>query len=210
MFRPVVSLFALLSVSALLVGCASDAAGTGPTASPSTTAAPSPTPAPADQIALITLDGASVDGGSLIDYDDSDAIIAAFTELLGASPAEAPVEGPYGAVYDGYEWDSVRAVVQDTWTDVTVTADAPGVTFTTEEGIGIGSTRAEAIAAGAEDGWDEDGDGVADHLNLGTREVPGTQSLVNPGEVGVEYILLTVEDDVVTVIRNGGNDFSDI
>jgi hypothetical protein len=40
--------------------------------------------------------------------------------------------------------------------------------------------------------------------------VPGTTSLSNPGAVGIEYVLLIVEDDVVVQIQVPANDFSDL
>ncbi len=64
--------------------------------------------------------------------------------------------------------------------------------------------------AGAVDGWDEDGDGVADYLSIGVREVSGTSSLVKPGEVGVEYVDLKMTGDIVSRLSTGGNDYSDI
>lgn len=185
---------------------ASPSATTSPIASPSET----PTPTPTDRVVVISVDGLSVDGTRAISYTDAEGAVAALTDVFGSAPVEGPVEGPYGGVYSGFDWEGTKATVRETRIDLVVSADATGVTFRTPEGIGIGSTRAEAMAAGAEAGWDEDGDGVADYLGLGMREVPGTSSLVHPGEVGVEFIDLQITDDVVTRLSTGGNDFSDI
>ncbi|MGH3691491.1 MAG: hypothetical protein ACRDT7_15175 [Microbacterium sp.] len=195
-----------------LTACApantSGSATPSPTSSPA--ASPSPTPTPADRVVEISVDGLSIDAGAVIAYDDADGAVAALSDAFGSAPTEGPVEGPYGAVYSGFDWEGTKATVRETRIDLVVSANAPGVIVRTPEGIGIGSTRAEAMAAGAVDGWDEDGDGVADYLSIGVREVPGTSSLVNPGEVGVEYIDLKIIDDVVTRLSSGGNDFSDI
>lgn len=208
----------LLSTTAVAVGLSlaactpanePDGAAT-PSTSSSPLPTPSATPTPTDRIVEISVDGLSIDGGPVIGYDASDEAIAALTDAFGSAPTEGPVEGPYGSVYDGFDWEGTKATVRETRVDLVVSEDASGVIFRTPEGIGIGSTRAETMAAGAEDGWDEDGDGIADYLSIGMREVPGTSSLVHPGEVGVEYIDLKITDDVVTRLSSGGNDFSDI
>lgn len=208
-----------VSVSAALLGfsltaCApaggSDGSATPTSSSPSSSPTVSPSPTPADRIIDISVDGLAIDGGPVIGYDDADGAVAALTDAFGSAPTEGPVEGPYGAVYSGFDWEGTKATVRETRIDLVVTADAPGVIFQTPEGIGIGSTRADAMAAGAVDGWDEDGDGIADYLSIGMREVPGTSSLVNPGQVGVEFIDLKMTGDVVTRLSSGANDFSDI
>lgn len=181
-----------------------------PTPSPSSSPVASPSATPADRVVEISVDGFSIDDGPVLTYDDADSAVAALTDVFGSAPTEAPVEGPYGAVYDGYEWPGTKATAGDTRIDLVVSADAPGVIIRTPQGIGIGSTRAEAMAAGAVDGWDADGDGIADYLSIDVREEPGTTSLVNPGEVGVVYIDLQITDDVVSRLSTGGNDFADI
>lgn len=196
-----------------LTACApesTEGGGPVPSPSPSPSIIASPPATPADRVVEISVDGLSIDDGPVLAYDDADGALAALTDAFGAAPTEAPVEGPYGAVYAGYDWPGTKATVRDTRIDLVVSADAPGVIVRTPEGIGIGSTRAEAMAAGAVDGWDEDGDGVADYLSIGVQEVPGTSSLVNPGEVGVEYVDLTMTGDIVSRLSTGGNDFSDI
>ncbi|GAA1226363.1 hypothetical protein F6W70_17020 [Microbacterium maritypicum] len=209
------SRLALASAAAALLGfsltaCAPASTDSTATPSPSSSPVASPSATPADRVVEISVDGLSIDDGPVLAYDDPDGAVAALTAAFGAAPTEAPVEGPYGSVYAGYDWQGTKATVRETRIDLVVSADAPGVIVRTPEGIGIGSTRAEAMAAGAVDGWDEDGDGVADYLSIGVREVPGTSSLVNPGEVGVEYIDLKVTGDVVSRLSTGGNDFSDI
>ncbi|WEK61457.1 MAG: hypothetical protein P0Y60_01460 [Candidatus Microbacterium colombiense] len=205
----------LLSATVAVIGLslAACSPANGPAATPSSSSplpSPSATPTPSDRTVEVSVEGLAIDGGAVIGYADSDAAIAALTDAFGSAPTEGSVEGPYGSVYAGFDWDGTKATVGETRFDVVVSADAPGVTFLTPEGLGIGSTRADAVAAGAEDEWDEDGDGTADYLKIGMREVPDTVSLVHPGEVGVEYITLQITDDVITRISSGGNDFSDI
>ncbi|MFK0239545.1 hypothetical protein ACIQTX_01705 [Microbacterium sp. NPDC090281] len=209
----------LASTAAVLLGfsltaCAPASTDGSATPSPSPTSSPAPspsvTPTPEVHIIQISVDGLSIDDGPVITYREPDGAVAALTDAFGSAPTEGPVEGPYGSVYAGFDWEGTKATVQETYFYLSVSADAPGVTFRTPEGIGIGSTRAEAVAAGAVDGWDEDSDGVADYLSIGMREVPGTESLEHPGEVGVEYINLKITDDTVTRLSSGGNDFADI
>ncbi|WP_282847706.1 hypothetical protein [Microbacterium oxydans] len=203
---------ALLGLSLTACAPASTDGSVTPSPSPSPSSSPvtSPSATPADRVVVISVDGLSVDDGAVIAYDDPDGAVAALTDVFGSAPEEAPVEGPYDSVFTGFEWDGTNAIDYGTWIDVAVSADASGVIFRTPEGVGIGATRADALAAGAVDGWDEDGDGVADYLSIGVREVPGTSSLANPGQPGVEYISLKIVDDVVTRLSSGGNDYSDI
>jgi ABC-type amino acid transport substrate-binding protein len=208
----------LASAAAALLGfsltaCTPASAPNGSTKPSPTTSpvdSPSATPTPEVRVVQISVDGVSVDGAPAVAYRDTDGMIAALTDVFGAAPTEGTVDGPYSVVYSGFDWDGAKATADETSVWVEISADAPGVTFRTPEGIGIGSTRAEAMAAGAEDEWDEDGDGIADYLMIGMREVPNTVSLTHPGEVGVEYITLKITDDTVTRLNSGGNDFSDI
>lgn len=200
-----------LSLAACAATSVPDASATpSPVAPPSATPTPTPIPTPTDRVVVISVDGLSVDGAPTISYTDSNGAVAALTDAFGSAPVEGPVEGAYGSVYAGFDWEGTKATIRETRIDLVVSADATGVTFRTPEGIGLGSTRAEAEAAGAQAGFDEDGDGIPDHLGIGMREVPGTSSLVHPGEVGVEYIDLRITDDVVTRLTSGANDFSDL
>ncbi|MDH5132968.1 MULTISPECIES: hypothetical protein [unclassified Microbacterium] len=178
----------------------------GASSTPETSVAPEP----ADQTVVISVDGIAVNGGPLVPFDKRELVIDALADAMSVAPEEEPLEGPYGGEYTAYVWDGLRATDDDSRIVVSVTADAPSVSFTTPEGVGLGASRAEALSAGAEDEWDEDGDGIADYLKIGMREVSGTRSLVHPGQVGVEYVLLVLTEDVVTGIQSGANDYSDI
>ncbi|MHC9045474.1 hypothetical protein ACYX8G_12870 [Microbacterium saperdae] len=209
---------ALLSATAAMIGLSlaacTPASNPDGAASPSPTVSrtpsPTPTPTPTDRIIEVSVDGLSIDGGAAITYRDPDGAVALLTDAYGSAPEEGTVDAPYGGVNSRFDWGGAWLIVDQDLLWVQISADAPGAMFRTPEGIGIGSTRAEAMAAGAADVWDEDGDGVADYLSIGMREVPDTQSLVHPGEVGVEYIELQITGDVVTGLRGVGNDFTDI
>ncbi len=209
------ALASLTGFALLLTGCSApgspDAAGSSAPSTPSASApasSPSPSPTPETHTIEISVDGVSVDGGDVAPYDDADAVVQALTDALGA-PTETTVDAPYGGSYPAYDWEGLRATDRESRIDLRATANQATASFITVEGVGIGSTRAEAMAAGAEDEWDDDGDGIADYLKVGMREVPGTTSLVT-GQVGMEYVSLTITDDVVTAIMSGANDFSDL
>ncbi|HWL79097.1 hypothetical protein [Microbacterium sp.] len=148
-----------------------------------------------------------------ISLDDGPGILAALEEITGHAPPAVELDGWYDRGLVEYEWPEVRVLMSvEDQSQVWITVSAPeidGVPFRTAEGIAVGSTRADAVAAGAVDLWDEDQDGIADHLQLGRHEVPGTTSLVT-GEIGILFVELAVEDDVVSRISAPMNDFSDI
>jgi hypothetical protein len=179
------------------------------------TASTSPQPTPADEVVLsmetfvYTRDGVT----ETISLDDGARILAALEEITGHVPTPVELDEWHSRGLVEYEWPHVRVLMSaEDQSRVWITVSAPeidGVPFRTVEGIAVGSTRADAVAAGASDLWDEDGDGIADHLQLGRHEVPGTTSLVT-GEVGILFVELAVEDDVVSRISAPMNDFSDI
>ncbi len=157
----------------------------------------------------VSVDGISIDGGTLLSTREPEETLAALEQLLGARPEPEQPDPAYDIVF--YDWGPVSAsVVSGTSISLTFADTATGLTVVLANGIGLGSTREEAMAAGAEAGWDEDGDGIADYLSIEHREVPGTVSLARPGEEGVEYIQLKITDDVVGELSNGANDFSDL
>lgn len=207
----------------LLAACTPDASESTTSASPPSSASsppslsptPSPTAAPAPDALVLTLDGVSrvSRDGSVLDsigFADGLATVEFMTAQLGADPAVTRDTNGYPFTF--YEWESVRMNVIDSgsasiWFEA---ATANGLDLETLEGIAVGATVQQALAAGAVDGgFDFDADGASDFLELGTREAPGTSSLENPGQTGVEYIVLAVENGVVTSIQPG-NDYSDI
>lgn len=211
----------LAAAGLVLSGCS-----TSPTAAPSPTASSpalspeasaSPTPTAEPERLVITLDALTyVDGPTSEAYpiEEGAAVVDLLDELTGTTAVGEQFDGPYGS--EGgvrYEWAGVTVAVftYDGAASVTVDAATIGdVPISTSEGIAVGSTREAALAAGAFDDWDADGDGIADVLGIQPVEVPDAESLTRPGTPGIRYIALELTDDVVTAIRWPSNDFSDI
>jgi hypothetical protein len=202
----------------LLTACSTAAA---PSATPVKEAAePSPasatpTPTPAAELVL-SLDGVSFGADEVVSYDDGAGILALFEEISGVMPEGAEVDGYPEGQDPGltrYDWGEARISVSDEGQAMSVSLTAPelnGVPARTTEGVSVGSTRADVVNAGGWEFGDEDQDGVADLFGLGSREVPGTQSLSRPDAVGIEYFVVDLEGDTVAQIIGPSNDFSDI
>lgn len=150
-------------------------------------------------------------------FTDGPGLLALFSELSGSTPQGT--RDPAGATYDFqqtyYDWDGVRLTVPDDGgrSSLAITArELNGVTLRTTGGIHVGMTRAEALAAGAVafTTYDGDGDGLPDTLQIDTRPAPGTTSLVTPGTVGSDFVLILMTGDMVTSIQSGGNDYTDL
>ena len=176
-----------------------------PTVSPTADAV-----APAsDAVLIVSLDSASIAAGSTLEYSLN--AVEAWTAALGAAPTQSAVEGPYGGTLEltALEWPGFTLTVPNDGSTraASVRVSTPTVSghpIVTTGGIGVGSTRAEAVAAGATEGFD------STELRLDTRDAPGTQSLQRPGEVGREYVMLVLDGDSVTQLILPANDFSDI
>jgi hypothetical protein len=160
---------------------------------------------------VISLDAVSAeytDHVDSIDYGDA-AGARALIESIAGSPAvnDVPQKG-----FTDYEWDGVRLTTNQAGQfRIIVSASSIGaVPVQTAEGITVGSSRDESVTAGAEDGYDGNGDGVADSLRLGAREVPGTVALGSTESVGVEYVELRMDGDAVTQLVSPANDYSDV
>lgn len=210
----------------LLSGCASPAdpttapSGTAGTAAPATTT-PGPTPTPRDEL-IVGIEGVTYKHEGVADEflfegaGEAEELLSTVEELTGTPRAGETIEGPYGGYWGtSYTWDGLKVIVTGEHADsMSVAITAPtigGVSIVTEDGdLAVGSTREDAIAAGAREGWDAHSDGIADWFDIGKLEVPGTNSLVNPGEVGIMFVLLGLTGDTVTEIQSPGNDFSDI
>lgn len=211
-------------VGLALTGCAPAASPAGASATPTGSPAeaspspiPTPSPTPADELVLTLDDITYVHGGGseVIPYSDGASVLSLFAGLTGVTPEGEKVEGQFAWVdpdHRSYTWSEVSLGVSGTGeAGIRVTAETvAGVPIRTEQGISVGSTRADVLAAGALEEYDDDNDGVADVLALGAREVPGTQSLSRPGSVGIEYITVLMDGDQVESIISNGNDFSDI
>ncbi len=214
----------ILSVTVLagtvLAACAGPAPATTPTSSATSaqtpTAEPSETAAPDAAVGLVlSLDGVTVsmaDGSESIDLSQGDAMIALLTDVAGAEPTIErlpPWEG-MDLRLTRYSWDGLWLTQHDDGAVMGLSATGPtlnGVPVTTAEGIGVGASKADLLAAGA---WSQSQDGSEELFGLGSREVPGTNSLARPGSVGIEYMLVIVEGDQVVQLRAPANDYADI
>ncbi|MCM3503343.1 hypothetical protein M3667_15840 [Microbacterium sp. P26] len=156
----------------------------------------------------LSLDSASLSDGPTLEYSLS--AVDAWTAALGSAPSTSPAEGPPG--YDlqmtVVEWPGLKMTVPNdgsaTGRLFVSSPTVAGHPVVTAEGLSVGSTRAEGVAAGAVDGFD------STELRLGFRDVPGTQSLQRPGETGREYVMLVLDGDSVKSILVPADDYSDL
>ena len=214
----------LTSTLLLLAACAS-AVTAAPTATPTPAASvETPTPTPADPGRLVIgIDRISYEQGGDVDEflfdsaEDAEDLLTLIEDLTGTAAKTEELEDTYGGYWGtGYTWAGLRINVGggEAADRVSITASSPTLAevalVTADGGLSVGSTRADAEAAGARDGYDSDGDGVSDWMDLGALEVPDTESLVNPGETGIMFVMLGLTDDAVDRIQSPGNDFSDI
>ena len=210
----------ILLVALALAGCAPEQpapASSTLTGTMSPTAAPDSTPAAVAPIELNIAGLTRVTDGESKTYAfaEPDALLAYVQELTGVPATTEDVENPWGTGEPWateYRWDEfIVYVLVDGPVYLTVrTATIDGIPVQTASGVSVGDTRAEAVAAGAWDEWDSDGDGDADHLGIEPTEVEGTQSLSRPGEVGRLYVGIILDGDVVSSLQSPANDFSDI
>lgn len=190
-----------------IAASSSPSASVTPTASASATAGADASVS--DAVVTLSLDGASSADGSTLTY--SIDAVDAWTEALGSAPVSSPVEGPYGGTlaYTSLDWSGLKLTVPDDGSTngarvFVSTPTVAGHPIVTTGGIGVGSTRAEALAAGAVEGFD------ATELRLDVRDVPGTTSLQRAGETGRQYVMLVLEGDSVAAMHLPADDFSDI
>lgn len=209
----------VLAASALVLTACTTPSGV-PSSTPSAAPSSSPSAEPeVDPQLVVTLDGLTFTdetGTTEATFDDSDALLALLETATGDRPAPEAVEDMPGYEFklETYTWDGLRVTADSTGENpswITVTgAEVDGVPITTEEGLTVGSTRADLLAA---DAWalvDSEDSATAAYLGLGGREVPDTQSLTHPGSVGIIFLLFSLDGDEVTQIMSPSNDFSDI
>lgn len=149
-------------------------------------------------------------GDAYVDYNEGNAVMELLAEALGETPEGIP--DPTGYPSTTYEWDGVTLYVGDNGaTTVLLNSDVqdPEI-FTTDDGISLGSTVDELLAAGAKDmHQDGNGDGIDDSFRLGVQEVPGTVPYEDLDGVGTKFVSVTVVDDVVVGFTAPANDYSD-
>jgi hypothetical protein len=202
-----------------LSGCAATpapapSAPTG-TAGTTTTATPTPEPEPARLVIGIQAIGYEHDGQTqVVSYTELVDLQILLRSISEQDPVQTPIDSPPGYDFQrqSFDYDGIVVVSgPDGPADVRVTtAMFHGVPVATQEGIAVGSSRTEAMDAGARDGFDQDGDGIADWLDLGSVEISGTQSLTNPGSVGIQFVRLGLDGDTVRELQAPADDFSDL
>jgi len=204
-----------------MAGCAGPASNSSVESPPGLTALPAPSHAdeqgpPPTLVVSLTGLVYSADGDEhRATFDDPAEILDVVALAAGPIPAGVAVP-PYDGLdleLTSYEWPGVAVTVNNdgSGSSLSITSSHSGRTIiVTESGIAVGSSRADAVTAGAFDEWDRDGDGVADLLGLDAVDVAGTESLVRPGTVGRQFVLLLMDGDVVSSIQVPGNDFADI
>ncbi|WP_243227457.1 hypothetical protein [Microbacterium sp. CIAB417] len=211
----------LFSTGALAIvalsGCAATPAAPVPTgiAGTATDATPTPEPEPARLVIGIQAIGYEHDGQTqVVSYTELVDLQILLRSISEEDPVQTPIDDlpGYNFQMQRFDYDGIVVVSgPDGPAHVAVTtAMFHGVPVATQEGISVGSTRAEAMDAGARDGYDQNGDGIADWLDLGSVEISGTQSLVNPGSVGIQFVMLGLDGDTVRELQAPANDFSDL
>ena len=217
--RMLVAVGALTLLTALS-GCTAGGQTAEPSADPTASAPPSseapqpstsPSATPEGQVIEISLDGVSINGGRTIPYSARADLLDMLRSALGPMAEEPTEPDALGLIV--YEWGSVRASMRQEG-DIFIwvgTPEVDDVKFTGPDGVAVGWTRDQVIAAGAEDlGFDGDGDGKSDQLVMDAREVPGTKALDDPTRTGREYITIGMKGDVVEYIMSNGNDYNDV
>ncbi|GAB3155823.1 hypothetical protein GCM10027058_28860 [Microbacterium neimengense] len=184
-------------------------------AAATTTATPTPEPEPARLVIGIQAVAYTHDGETtVVSYTEAPQLQDLLRSISDQDPAQTTIDGPpgYEMQMTRYDYDGISLMSgPDGRASIAVeTATFHGVPVATQEGIAVGSSRTEAMDAGARDGFDENGDGVADWLDLGSVEISGTQSLVNPGSVDIQFVMLGLNGDTVRELQAPGNDFSDL
>jgi hypothetical protein len=188
-------------------------ASTPPAASDSPSPAPTPAAAP---LLELTIDGIeySHDGATqLYSYSVGAQIVALFTAVAGSTPPGEFIPQPFTTdvpYATGYDWGFAYVTVFiDSGTSITriKAAEANGVPIRTKTGgITVGSTVASVTAAG---GWNAN-PSFTDTYGLDKREVPGMDSLMHSGAVGIDFIGLFMESGKVKQIMLLDNDYSDV
>jgi hypothetical protein len=151
----------------------------------------------------------------VVDLDEGDALVGLIEQIAGPG-AEEEFDGPYDS--EGgtrFQWEGLTISIWASDGSASLFADGPtveDVPITTTEGVAVGGTRDDAIAAGAFEicTYDGDGDGLTDSLALQATEVADTQSLCRTGSVGIEFVDVGFAGDTVSRLAVPANDFSDI
>ncbi|MBB2976278.1 hypothetical protein FHX49_001852 [Microbacterium endophyticum] len=199
----------LLAATLALSGCASSttpAATETPSTAPNT--ASSAPVAAALVVSLTDIEVQAADGSTISSTPLSDGIgtLDFLTGVFGAEPSAE--ESELGYPTTTYAWGDVSIVVVDDGpASVSFATDsADGLSLATTGGVHVGSSVAEAQAAGAL----FPDSGLTDVMRLDITEAPGTTSLENDGATGIDFIMLVIENDVVARISSPSNDYGDL
>ena len=208
---------ALASIVALcLTGCAANSMPAPTTAPPAASESQAPAqssgpqePAQSSPAAIgITSTGLTVtypDRTVTIEFDDVAAALELFEEISSTPAITSP--GPAPSEFTFHDWEGVR-VIEQYGNSFSVYISAPTIGKTrleTAGGVSVGSSSDAVLAAG---GTSNDYDPSV--FQLLPRDIQGTDSLVSPGQVGQEYVLVVTEKGVVTKLMAPSNDFSDL
>jgi hypothetical protein len=174
---------------------------------PAPTTVVTATATPVAETLIVSVEGIEVlDGaGSVLDaaeFDDGAAVLEVLSATLGETPD--PTSNPNLSTKT-YDWRQIAITVVDGGpaTMWIFSDEIAGIDVHTEEGIGIGSSKQEAIDAGAMP------QAFPDQLRFQIREVPGTTSLETSG-IGVKFIWLLLTGEQVTRMIVPSNDYSDL
>jgi hypothetical protein len=201
-----------LATALVLTGCSAAAApaDTAPSADSSSSATPTPTApveastAPATlELSTETLQILTDDGTELSSYSYfvpvDDTVIAALTAAIGAEPT-VTVNGTDAANPDfvTYEWPGASLTAPNSpadtqyanWSFGVTEAAVGAVNVVTDTGIAVGSTRAEAEAAGA----------VLDKTGTEAFYRAGITDVDRNGEALPFCLYLTASDEAITEI----------
>jgi hypothetical protein len=199
----------------LLTGCSSArtpvATGTPTTAPAAVELSPTPTPTSRGEFVVAThgIEYTSGAGTRTAVFDDGADVVALLSDAAHITP---PTGQPHTDIQTTeFDFDGATVMVPKagrTWMFIDA-GTINGIPVHTRQGITVGSTRTQVKAAGAEDSWDENNDGVADYLALEFVDVPGTQSLAHEGATGRDYLEMHLRGDVVVQMQAPANDYSD-
>jgi hypothetical protein len=209
------SVVLVAALALLLAGCtvqfnppAADDRGAN---SPSASSTPTPVVATGlvmdlDHIAVVNSDGTSGDSATLA---DGAATLSFLASHLGRLPEPTRYE-VYGLLT--YDWTGLSLTMPIAGGGAIVfmsTNELNGLTLGTIDGITIGSAQSEVEVAASPGTEYRSPDGVTVYFGLDARPHPGTESLAHPGQVGSDFVEVTVKSGVVTSLRNFG-DWQDV
>ncbi|MFB7892076.1 hypothetical protein ACFC1I_07750 [Microbacterium sp. NPDC056044] len=212
----------LVAAALLLSGCAAGVTAptgtTSPSAGPAVEPGATPTPS-APSTLVLTADGIELTDASestSLPFGEPEPLIAAVERLVGTPAVVEDLPDPWGngeVVGTTYTWDdiTVMALIGGPSTVTIRTTTVGGIPARTASGIAVGTPREDVVAAGVWDAWGGEGDPTGDYLGIDGHDVPGTQALARPEQVGKQYVVVSLDSGgVVTELQSPVNNFSDL